>query len=106
MSGDYLSLQVRSLPNEAEAEFKSRLSEFWTAMLRHHPDDFEKVYAETVKFTAEADRLTRQYLLEANIADLLEQELQAAGIEFSPIDRDDIYTKYEAAPPDWMWIEH
>ena len=75
MSDDYLCLTVRSQPGEAEAAFKARLSAFWTGMLRNQPDEFEKVYAETVKFHAEGDRLTRQYLFEDEIADLLEKQL-------------------------------
>lgn len=106
MSDDYLMLTVRSRPGEAEPDFKTRLSEFWTAQLRNHPDEFEKVYAETVAFERSGDRLSRQYLIEADVADLLERELKAGGVEFAPIDRDDLYTKYEATPPEWMWIEH
>ena len=82
MSEDYLSLVVRSRSGEGEAAFKARLSEFWTGMLRNHPDEFEKVYAETVKFEADGGRLTRKYLFEAPVADLLEEKLAAAGVRF------------------------
>ena len=30
----------------------------------------------------------------------------AARLGHEPIDRDDVYSKYEAVPPEWMWIEH
>ena len=30
----------------------------------------------------------------------------AANVGHAPIDRDDTYSKFEAVPPDWMWIEH
>jgi hypothetical protein len=106
VSEDYLSLVVRSRPGEDEAAFKTRLSEFWTGMLRNHPDEFEKVYAETVRFEADGDQRTRKYLFEASVADLLEEKLSAAALDHEPIDRDDVYSKYEATPPDWMWIEH
>jgi hypothetical protein len=99
-------LTVKSRPGEAEAEFKSRLSTFWTGQLRTHADEFEKVYAETVEFEKDGDALTRQYLIEASVADLLEKELRAGEVDFLPLDRDELYSKYEAAPPDWMWIEH
>jgi len=33
-------------------------------------------------------------------------ELTAASVDFVPVDEDDVYSKYEAAPPDWFWIEH
>ncbi len=106
MSDEYLCLTVQSQPNEPEADFKARLSTFWTGMLRTRPDEFEKVYAETVKFITESDRLTRQYLIEASVGELLERELKAANFALEPLDHDDIYSKYEATPPDWMWIEH
>jgi hypothetical protein len=106
MSDDYLSLTVVSQPGEDAAAFKGRLSQFWTHMLRNHKGDFEKVYAETVKFGSEGSRMTRQYLVEATVVDLLEREMSAAGIAHEPFDRDDCYSKFEATPPDWMWIEH
>lgn len=103
---EYLCLTVVSRPSEPEAEFKSRLSAFWTTMLRAKPDDFEKVYAEAVAFERQADRLARRYLIEAGVAGVLESELPAAGLDHAPIDADDVYSKYEAAPPEWFWIEH
>ena len=106
MTEEYLCLTVLSRPGETEPAFKTRLSQLWTGMLRNYPDEFEKVYAETVKFELHEDRLTRKYLFEAAIVDLLDRELRAAGIDFEPIDDDDVYSKFEAAPPDWMWIEH
>jgi hypothetical protein len=103
---EYLCVTVRSRPGEAEADFKARLSSFWTHMLRTRQADFEKVYAETTRFEPDGDRLTRKYLVEGSVATLLERELAAAGVEHAPIDRDDVYTKYEAVPPEWMQIEH
>jgi hypothetical protein len=103
---DYLCITVVSQPGEGQAGFAARLSRFWTHMLRNHPTDFEKVYAETTAFGEAGDRVTRQYLVEESVADLLEREFQAAGVEHEPIDRDDTYSKFEATPPDWMWIEH
>lgn len=103
---DYLCLTVLSRPGESEPDFKSRLSAFWTRMLRERPADFEKVYAETVAFEPQTDRLGRRYLIEADAAGVLEPELAAAGLDHAPIDPDDVYSKYEAAPPEWFWIEH
>jgi len=104
---EYLCLTVRSRPSESEAEFKARLSTFWTGLLRTRPADFEKVYAEAVAFEEEeAERLGRKYLVEADIAETLSSELTRGELDFQPIDRDDLYSKYEAAPPDWFWIEH
>jgi hypothetical protein len=103
---DYLCITVVSKPGEAQSDFAARLSQFWTHMLRHHPDDFEKVYAETTAFESKGGTLSRQYLVEEGVVDLLEREFTAAGLGHEPIDRDDLYSKYEATPPDWMWIEH
>ena len=103
---EYLCITVVSQPGEAQADFAARLSRFWTHMLRNHPDEFGKVYAETTAFGHQGESVTRQYLVEEGVVDLLEREFQAAGIGHEPIDRDDTYSKYEATPPDWMWIEH
>ena len=103
---EYICLTVLSRPGESQADFAARLSRLWTYMLRSRQDDFEKVYAETTAFEQTGDRLTRQYLAEAGVRAVLEIELAAAGVEYEPIDPDDLYPKYEAAPPHWMQIEH
>jgi hypothetical protein len=103
---DYLCITVISHPGEGQGPFAARLSRFWTHMLRNHPHEFEKVYAETTAFEAAGDRVSRQYLVEEIVADVLEREFLAANVEHEPIDRGDRYSKYEATPPDWMWIEH
>ena len=103
---EYVCITVVSRAGEAQADFASRLSQFWTHMLRNHKGDFEKVYAETTAYGTQGEAVTRQYLVEAGVVDLLERELAAANVSHAPIDRDDTYSKYEATPPDWMWIEH
>ena len=103
---EFLCLTVVSKPGEAQADFAARLSRFWTHMLRSHKPEFEKVYAETTAFGTQGESVTRQYLVQADVVDLLEREFAAAGIAHAAIDRDDTYSKFEATPPDWMWIEH
>jgi len=103
---EYLCVTVRSRPSEAESSFTSRLSELWTDMLRNHPDEFEKVYAETAKFEPDGGVLTRQYLFEAEIVAMLTAKLRTSAIDHDAIDEDDVYSKYEAVPPEWFWIEH
>lgn len=103
---EYLCLTVRSRPGEPEKEFAGRLSQFWTHMLRNRTADYEKVYAEARAFESEGDFLVRKYLLEEGVADVLEAELDAQGLDFIPIDRDDVYSKYEAVVTEWMQIEH
>lgn len=103
---EYLCLTLLSRPGESQADFTARLTAFWTRMLREQPTEFERVYAETVAFEPHTDRLGRKYLVEAGAAAALEADLRAAGLDCGPIDPDDLYSKYEAAPPEWFWIEH
>jgi hypothetical protein len=103
---EYLSLTLLAAAGESEAAFKSRLTAFWSAFVREFPDDFEKVYAEKVKYGRDGGVLTRQYLIETVVADTLTAALKAAGLAYEPLDRDDVYSKYEAAPPEWFWLEH
>jgi hypothetical protein len=103
---DYLCMTVWSLAGENESGFKMRLAAFWTHLLRNHPAEFEKVYAETSAFEQEGDRLSRKYLVEAAAATAVEEMLREKGIDVEPIDPDERYSKYEAAPPEWYWIEH
>ena len=103
---DYLCVTLLSRPNEPEAEFTGRLIGFWTHILRDRESDFEKVYAEAVAFERNGDRLGRRYLVEADVAGVLASECAAAGLDHEPIDADDLFSKYEAVPPEWMWIEH
>jgi hypothetical protein len=103
---EYLCLTVLSRGGESEAAFKTRLSEFWSALLRSQPEDFEKVYAEAVEYERHGTALGRRYLVEAGVAVKLAKDLARGGFEHPPIDEDDLYSKYEAAPPEWFWIEH
>ena len=66
---DFVCLTLVSRPGESEAVFSSRLTRFWTHMLRHFPSDFEKVYAETTAFETQGTRLSRQYLAEGEVVD-------------------------------------
>lgn len=106
MNDEYVRIIVLSNPNEPAEVFSARLSQFWTHMLRQHQATFEKVYAETIDFDADGDRLSRQYLCEEDAVDLVAGALDASGIEHAPVDWDDRWTKYEAVPSEWMQIEH
>ena len=103
---EFVCLTVRSIAGESEADFSARLSRFWTHMLRTRRSDFEKVYAETAHFEGCGDQRTRRYAVEDSVVDALATELARAGIEHEPVDRDDVYNKYEIVAPDWMQIEH
>jgi hypothetical protein len=103
---DYVCLTVRSNTGELEDAFRGRLTAFWTHMVRNKPDDYEKVYAEATKFEPEGDTLTRQYMIESGVVEILTGELATAKIAFEPVDESELYSKYEATPPDWFWLEH
>ena len=106
MVDEYLCLTLLARVGETEAGFKARLSAFWTHLLREHLAVFEKVYAETSAFESGDERLSRKYLFEAAAVADLEEQLRARQMEFEPIDEADLYSKFEAAPPEWFWIEH
>ena len=103
---EYLCLTLVGKPGEPESEFKARLTAFWTHLIRNRPDDYEKVYAEATRFTSTDGRVSRQYMVEAEIIDPLLAELSAHNLAHEPVDPDDTYSKYEAASPDWFQIEH
>lgn len=103
---EYVCLTVKSRSGEPPDEFNKRLIGFWSHMLRDRKSDYEQVYAETTKFVPAGNRVTRQYMLAIGTAGVVEAELGAAGVEYDPIDLDDVYSKYEAAPPDWFQIPH
>jgi hypothetical protein len=103
---EFLCMTVCSMPSEKEADFSARLSRFWTHMLRNQPAEFEKVYAETTRFELHAGRHARKYAVQPEVVSLLETELSRARLDYEPVDRDDIYSKYEVVAPDWMQIEH
>ena len=87
---EYLSVTLLGNPGESEAAFKSRLTAFWTHMLRNRPDDYEKVFAEASRFGIEGGRVSRQYLVEADVIDAVAAELSVHDIQHAEVDRDDI----------------
>lgn len=103
---EYNCLTVLSHPGESQNAFAARLSHLWTHMLRQRVDDFEKVYAETTEYEDAGGRWSRQYLVECSAIEVVEMELRLAEVDFEPIDRDELFSKYEATPPEWMQIEH
>ena len=103
---EYLCLTILGDAGEPEANLKARLTAFWTHMIRNKPDDYERVYAEATRFGGADGRPSRQYMVEVDAIDAVTAELSAAGLAFTPPDRDDTYSKYEATSPDWFQIEH
>jgi hypothetical protein len=103
---DYICLTAVSESGEAEAPFAARLSEFWTKMLREFPDEFEKVYAETIEFESKGNKQSRQYLCEEEVVSLVTEQMKLFGIDHEEVDLDDRWSKYEASPTEWWQIEH
>jgi hypothetical protein len=103
---EFVCLTILAHPGEPEAAFKSRLTAFWTHMLRTKPDDYEKVYAEAKAFETTGGRVSRQYMIQPDVAEVMATELTALGVAFEPIDPDDTYSKAEASSSEWFQIPH
>ncbi len=106
MNDEFLCLTLVSLPNEAEATFKTRLVEFWTHMIRNLPDDYEKVYSEARGFESDDDSITRQYMIGIDVWPILEPVLKARKMGHLPMDEDDTYNRAEASSSEWFQIPH
>ncbi|MGL6075146.1 MAG: hypothetical protein ACRC8S_13380 [Fimbriiglobus sp.] len=103
---EFVCVTVLSEPGESEAAFKSRLTAFWTHMLRQRESTYEQVYSEATKFEADGDQLSRQYMVMPEGVEVLEAELKAAKIGHETIDVDDTYNKYEASGAGWFQLDH
>lgn len=103
---EFVCLTLLAHPNEDEAAFKTRLTEFWTHMLRNRPDDYEGVYAEARDFDEEGGRTCRQYMVELDAIDTVTAELTARDMPFTPVDHDDLYNRSEASSSEWFQIPH
>ena len=103
---NYVCVTLASKAGETEAAFQTRLYAFWTHVLRTKPDDYEKVYAEASRFENQNGCATRQYFVAADGINNFVALFLQQGIDFQPIDANDLYSKYEATSPDWFQIEH
>ena len=103
---EFTRLTVCSRENEPQGEFNKRLIDFWTRVLRGWPEEYKRVYAETAQFEFQADRFARLYFVGCEICELIQRELSTSRIDFEPIDVADLYSKYEAASPEWFQIPH
>jgi hypothetical protein len=103
---EFVCLTVKSRPGEGADSFQKRLIVFWSHVLRTRPDEYAQVHAETTRFEPTGDILTRQYMIAAGVVGVVAQELEQVEIDHDPIDPDDLYSKFEATPPDWFQIPH
>ena len=103
---EYLCLTLLASAGESEAAFKSRLTAFWTHLLRTAPDTYKAVYAEAKDFDTTGGRVSRAYMVTADSAAAVAAALAASGVDALPLDPADTYTKYEASGSDWFQIAH
>jgi hypothetical protein len=103
---DFVSVAVLAKSDEPADAFNKRLIAFWSNFLRTFPEQYKRVYAESVRLEAIASTWIRKYLVGVDAADILARELAIAGLAHEPIDAEDVYSKYEAAPPEWFLIPH
>ena len=103
---EYLCLTLLANADESEAAFKARLTAAWTQLLRSDKDTYDAVYSEAKAFERTKGVVSRSYMVAAEAADAVAAALTTAGVQVAEVDPDDVYSKYEAAPPDWFWIEH
>lgn len=103
---EYLCLTLVANAGESETAFKSRLTAFWTHLLRTQPGTYEAVFAEAKDFEAANGRVSRAYMVEASAAEAVASALAANGVATLPLDPDDTYSKYEASGSEWFQIPH
>jgi hypothetical protein len=103
---DYLCLTVVASAGETEAAFKSRLTAFWSHLIRTLPGTYAAVFAEAKAFDTTGGRVSRTYMVGADAADAVASALSANGLEALPLDPSDTYSKYEASGSEWFQIAH
>jgi hypothetical protein len=102
----YLCLTALADAGESEAAFKSRLTAFWSHLIRTQPDAYAAVFAEAKAFETAAGRASRQYMVGCEAAGAVVAALAAHAVAALPLDPDDTYTKYEASGSEWFQIAH
>lgn len=103
---EYLCLTLLGNAGESEPTFKSRLTAFWTLLLRGRPDVYDAVFAEARAFGTDGGRVSRAYMIEARAARAVCEAATASGIGAQELDEADTYTKYEASGSDWFQLAH
>ena len=103
---EYLCLTLLARADEPEDVFKTRLTAFWTHVLRTQPDTYDAVFAEAKTFDTTDGHVSRAYMIEADAIDAVTQALVASGVDAAPVDADDLYTKYEASGSEWFQLAH
>ena len=87
---EFACIRVGSRSKESSAEFNSRLIAFWSGVIRANPDAYALVCAESSRFEPEGDFITRRYLVAEPALAAIEQMLTSSGLEFHPVDRDEV----------------
>jgi hypothetical protein len=103
---EYLCLTLVANAGESEAAFKSRLTAFWTHLLRTQPDTYEAVFAEAKDYDTSNGCVSRAYMVEVSATEAVASALASSGIVTLPLDPADTYSKYEASGSEWFQIPH
>ncbi len=103
---EFVSVEVLGKSGESETAFGQRLTLFWSEILREIPEDFERVYAETIVFEKVGSKPLRRYAIETEAVDLFVGKIRQGGFEVTAPTDDDVYTKYELPATEWWQIEH
>ncbi len=103
---DYALAIIRSKLNESVEDFNKRLIAFWSHVLRSRPTEYLGILAESSESELAGPAWTRKYLIAVDVVDVLQAELANAGFDHDPIDLDDLYSRFEASPPEWFQIPH
>jgi len=103
---EYLCLTLLANPGESEAAFRSRLTAFWTHLLRTQPNTYTAVYAEAKAFEKTNDRVSRAYMVQVDAVEAVADALEQNGVTALPLDHHDTYSKYEASGSEWFQIPH
>jgi hypothetical protein len=106
MNDEFLCMTLHSNPGETLAQFKTRLTEFWTYMIRTKPDEYEQVYAESRDFEQVAGKIQRSYMIEIAVLPVLQAACAELGMGHLPVDVDDTYNRHEASTSEWFQIPH
>ena len=103
---EFVCLTVLGEAGEETTRFRSRLTAFWTVVLREYPDIYEQVYSEAVDFESEKGCVSKQYMMQPAAVEQLSGLLLQRGLKARPVDLDDTYNKAEASSSDWFQINH
>lgn len=103
---EFQGLTALGLVGELHQAFSTRLSGFWTDILRQAPNLFVKIYGEATQFEEESGQLSRKYAVVPSCVDDILARAKMYGINFLPPDPYDTLNRHEVVNPEWWQIKH